>query len=210
MNHRFVWVALLAGCAVVASFVGASTANDRIRVTATASEPDAGGPPPAIDAIVAGAAVAVQQARQLPACNDPKNPPPADATECILDLGGRMDSYWDDSDGVDPFTPGCHTEWQDKKCGFNLPPDRMFGEFCLDSDRIVESNPERGKCHDHKGDKGHPDIFSCNTACRAKAGFAANVVGGCEGGARAFGSLGQECVSARCVCRDRKTNAELK
>ena len=52
---------------------------------------------------------------------------PQDATNCLLDLGAGKDTYWNDSDGVDPATAGCHYEFSDATCGENVP-DRTFGE----------------------------------------------------------------------------------
>ena len=46
-------------------------------------------------------------------------------------------SWWKDSDGVDPGTPGCHIGTDEK----GEPNGRMFGEACLPDGMLVESNP---------------------------------------------------------------------
>ena len=119
---------------------------------------------------------------------------PKDADKCLLDLGTGKDSYWSDSDGVDPSTAGCHLEHETEACE-TMKEGRTFGEFCLDDDRLVESNPAADECHTHKGDLGKPDVVSCSEWCQSEQGTS----GSCESGVTAnAGSV--TCESARCVC----------
>ncbi len=118
---------------------------------------------------------------------------PVGATKCRLDLETGQDSYWSDSDGVNPGNAGCHLEYADNACGV-IKPGREFGEFCLDSDRLVESNPGAEECHTHKGDLGAPNVTSCSEWCKGQQ-FAS---GKCE--AAMGSSLLGTCESAHCVC----------
>jgi hypothetical protein len=70
-------------------------------------------------------------------------------------------TWWKDSDGVAPGVAGCHigTDEQGAANG------RMFGEVCLASGLLVESNPGQDKVHGHADDRGHPDTFDCNAWC---------------------------------------------
>ena len=119
---------------------------------------------------------------------------PVGATNCLLDLGTGEDSYWSDTDGVDPGTAGCHDEYMTDTCS-EVKPGRAFGEFCLDDDRLVESNPGAGECHTHGGDLGKPDVVSCSAWCEGQG----SASGSCESGVMAEGASGT-CESARCVC----------
>jgi hypothetical protein len=119
---------------------------------------------------------------------------PADATSCSLDLGTGADTYWSDTDGVDPATAGCHYEFTDDTCG-TFKAGRTFGELCLDADRLVESNPGKDECHAHGGDKGGPDVVSCSAWCADQG----NTGGKCVDGIAATGVHG-DCKSARCEC----------
>ena len=74
------------------------------------------------------------------------------------------ETWWKDSDGIAPGVPGCHI-------GTNRdgnPNGRMFGEACLASGLLVETNPGAGVLHSHKGGIGHPDMFDCNEWCQAQ------------------------------------------
>lgn len=119
---------------------------------------------------------------------------PVGATNCLLNLETGQDSYWSDTDGVDPGTAGCHDEYTSNTCG-EVKQGRAFGEFCLDDDRLVESNPGVGECHTHGGDLGKPDVVSCTAWCQTQSAAG----GRCEGGVMAQGASGT-CESARCVC----------
>ncbi|MGM0556832.1 MAG: hypothetical protein ACQEVA_10685 [Myxococcota bacterium] len=119
---------------------------------------------------------------------------PMGATSCLLDLGTGENTYWSDTDGVDPGTAGCHYEYKTDACEEQVT-DRTFGEFCLDDDRLVESNPGKDECHQHGVDQGKPDVVSCSEWCESEG----NSTGRCEGGVQAEGS-GGSCESARCVC----------
>lgn len=116
------------------------------------------------------------------------------ATSCLLDLGTGIDSYWMDSDGVDPGTAGCHYEFAADGCA-EPKEGRTFGELCLDDDRLVESNPQPGECHTHRGDRGKPDVVSCAAWCQSQG----SASGRCEAGVAASGEHGA-CQSARCSC----------
>ena len=76
-------------------------------------------------------------------------------------------SWWKDSDGVDPGTPGCHIGTDEK----GAPNGRMFGETCLPDGMLVESNPGFEELHSHKNDVGHHDKFDCDAWCTGE-GFA--------------------------------------
>lgn len=73
-------------------------------------------------------------------------------------------SWWKDTDGVDPATPGCHIGTNSD----GLPNGRMFGEACLSNGYLVESNPGADELHSHNNDVGHPDTFDCNAWCEGK------------------------------------------
>ncbi len=73
-------------------------------------------------------------------------------------------TWWKDSDGVDPGTPGCHIGTDSE----GTPNGRMFGEACLPDGLLVETNPGAGELHNHSNDIGHPDTFDCNAWCVGK------------------------------------------
>lgn len=119
---------------------------------------------------------------------------PIGATHCLLDLGEATDTYWDDTDGVAPGAAGCHIEYEEATCQ-GIRSGREFGEFCLDADRLVESNPGVDECHTHADDRGKPDVFSCLQWCQEQGATG----GSCEGGVPV--QAGEvSCESARCVC----------
>jgi len=67
----------------------------------------------------------------------------------------------------------------------------LFGEACLESGLLVESNPGEVELHSHKNDTGHPDTFDCNAWCVGK---------GASGG-RCEVAPAPPCEqSARCAC----------
>ena len=70
-------------------------------------------------------------------------------------------TWWKDTDGVDPKTPGCHIGTDSK----GEPNGRMFAEACLPDGKLVESNPGVDVVHSHIDDTGHPDTFDCNAWC---------------------------------------------
>lgn len=70
-------------------------------------------------------------------------------------------TWWKDSDGVAPGTPGCHIGTDSD----GAPNGRMFGEACLPDGLLVESNPGADELHKHSNDIGHPDMFDCNAWC---------------------------------------------
>ena len=53
---------------------------------------------------------------------------PQGAKSCLLDLTQGKDTFWSDSDGVDPGTAGCHYEYETDACE-TLKTERTFGEF---------------------------------------------------------------------------------
>lgn len=135
-----------------------------------------------------------------------------------LDLLTGDDTFWTDSDGVDPFVPGCHYEWRREildesgkyVCADRLPPvvggvatplNRLdlrgiFGELCYTDTILVESNPEAGVCHRHIKDKGGPFLWDCQVLCKAQG-----KKGKCEEVPN-FTPRGEteSCNSAKCVC----------
>lgn len=70
-------------------------------------------------------------------------------------------TWWKDSDGVAPGVAGCHVGTDEQ----GVPNGRMFGEACLPSGLLVESNPGAEVVHGHADDTGHPDTFDCNAWC---------------------------------------------
>jgi len=96
-------------------------------------------------------------------------------------------TWWKDSDGVDPGTPGCHIGAHSD----GTPNGRMFGEACLPDGLLVESNPGAAELHSHSNDIGHPDKFDCNVWCIDK--------GASKGACRAAAAPPCE-QSAMCVC----------
>jgi hypothetical protein len=70
-------------------------------------------------------------------------------------------TWWEDSDGVDPGTAGCHIGTDSE----GNPNGRTFGEACLDDVLLAETNPGEDKLHSHDNDIGHPDEIDCNEWC---------------------------------------------
>ena len=77
------------------------------------------------------------------------------------------ETWWVDSEGVDPGKAGCHIGTDIK----GEPNGRLFGEACTPEGLLVETNPGSNELHSHKGDIGHPDLFDCNEWCVGQ-GFA--------------------------------------
>lgn len=96
-------------------------------------------------------------------------------------------TWWQDTDGVDPGTPGCHIGTDSA----GAPNGRMFAEACLPDGKLVESNPGAGVVHSHSDDTGHPDTFDCAAWCVGKGDSAGRCV------AAAAPPCGQ---SAKCAC----------
>lgn len=96
-------------------------------------------------------------------------------------------TYWLDTDGVDPGTPGCHVETTDQR----RLKRRTFGEYCQPDGLLVESNPGRDKLHVHENDLGHPDRFNCDAWCKGTGHAGGSCV---EATATPCGK------SARCEC----------
>lgn len=71
------------------------------------------------------------------------------------------ETWWVDSEGVDPGEPGCHTGTDSE----GKPNGRLFGEACTPEGLLVETKPGADEIHSHKGDIGHPDLFDCNEWC---------------------------------------------
>lgn len=70
-------------------------------------------------------------------------------------------TWWKDTDGIAPETPGCHIGTGSK----GVANGRKFGEACLPDGLLVESNPGAYVLHEHANDLGHPDTFDCNEWC---------------------------------------------
>ena len=81
----------------------------------------------------------------------------------IVETPGGPTTWWKDTDGIDPGTPGCHLELAP-----NGETGRSFGEACLANGLLVETNPGKGVVHSHGNDVGHPDTFDCNLWCRCQ------------------------------------------
>jgi len=96
-------------------------------------------------------------------------------------------TWWKDSDGVDPGTPGCHIGTDSD----GAPNGRMFGEACLPNGLLVESNPGANELHKHSNDIGHPDMFDCNAWCIGK---------GASKGACTVAAAPPCAQSAMCAC----------
>ena len=52
---------------------------------------------------------------------------PEGTTNCLLDLDTGQDSYWSDTDGVDPGTAGCHDEYLTATSGGSSRPASRAG-----------------------------------------------------------------------------------
>ncbi len=78
-----------------------------------------------------------------------------------LDWREGKTTWWKDSDGVGPGSPGCHIGTDSE----GAPNGRLFGEACLPDGRLVESNPDAADLHSHDNDIGYPDTFNCNEWC---------------------------------------------
>lgn len=129
------------------------------------------------------------------------------------DGGTGRDSWWEDTDGVDPELAGCHIEHDRDTCGSEANPGRHFGELCQ-GNFLIETNPRENECHKHGGDMGHPYRVNCDDWCRnryaiplpipflpKRRGVAAPQGGTCQ----VIGYLpcGNRIVdSARCLCSD--------
>jgi len=96
-------------------------------------------------------------------------------------------TWWLDSDGIDPGTPGCHIGTD----AGGIPNGKAFGEACLPSGLLVESNPGADELHSHGNDIGHPDTFDCVIWCQAA---------GSSSGVCASAPAPPCGASARCEC----------
>ncbi|MCE9687630.1 hypothetical protein LZP73_15690 [Shewanella sp. AS16] len=96
-------------------------------------------------------------------------------------------SWWKDTDGIAPGVAGCHIGTDEK----GVPNGRMFGEACLPSGLLVESNPGKDELHSHSDDLGHPDTFDCHVWCIAQ---------GQKGGVCAVAAAPPCEQSAKCAC----------
>jgi hypothetical protein len=104
------------------------------------------------------------------------------------DYSGK-DSWWTDTDGVNPGVAGCHVGVDEK----GKPNGRTFGEACVEG-ILVESNPGKDKIHKHTGDVGHPDRFDCKQWC---VGTKKGATGSCK----AVTGPAPCATSARCECK---------
>ncbi|HVK88899.1 MAG TPA: hypothetical protein VM513_32490 [Kofleriaceae bacterium] len=101
----------------------------------------------------------------VPGCSD-DSPVDEDLPGTIpLDLGTGEDSFWIDTDGVEPELAGCHIEFSESNCDFVAVSARNFGEFCQEDGTLVESNPGADQCHTHEDDIGHPYVVDCSAWC---------------------------------------------
>src|SRR5436190_22294095 len=74
-----------------------------------------------------------------PGCSDDDSDEPEEDGDgtLVLDLGSGRDSFWIDTDGVDPEVPGCHIELGDSSCAAVAVSARNFGEFCQEDGTLV-------------------------------------------------------------------------
>jgi hypothetical protein len=150
--------------------------------------------------------VACLGALSLGCSEDVTDEPVEDGGTFVLDLGSGTDSFWIDTDGVDPEVAGCHIEFGDSDCVSAAVPARNFGEFCMDDGTLIESNPMADVCHTHDDDIGHPYVVDCVDWCRntltlpsgERRGIAA-ATGTCEVVVEVPCDEGVV-ESARCVC----------
>ncbi len=123
-------------------------------------------------------------------------PSPATAAgrlgKCKLLTG--LPPAWTDSDGVRPGVEGCHYPFTDVPvngmggCQNAGAAADIFGEYCEkqpgadaggglnfcgpaaanadNPDVLIESNPQKNKCHDHPGNAGKPYRYSCDAWCK--------------------------------------------
>lgn len=74
------------------------------------------------------------------------------------------DSYWYDTDGVNPASPGCHVGVD--SATDKTPNGRFFPEACQSPDVLIESNPGKDVIHSHAKDVGHPYLVKCDVWCK--------------------------------------------
>jgi len=149
--------------------------------------------------------------RAHPAGGHPEGGHP-DGGTIEYDGGSGQNSFWKDTDGIEPESAGCHVEYAAAGCAVAASPGRNFGEKCLTGDVLVETNPGRGECHLHPGDIGHPYTVPCNAWCKnlyvitlpngsPKRRGTASAGGRCE--TIADHKCGDGAVtSARCLCSE--------
>lgn len=133
---------------------------------------------------------------------------PHSAPKIPYDGGTGRQSWWKDTDGIEPELAGCHIEYTARGCANAAA--RQFGEYCS-ADGLVETNPDPGECHDHAGDIGHPYVVDCDRWCRNDLAITTDTqsmirgVAARNGRCQVIGYLpcnGLFVDSARCLCSD--------
>lgn len=134
----------------------------------------------------------------LSACSQPYAQEPSAGKDTMAGVEGKLElkpddwvpgeaTFWKDTDGVDPGTPGCHVGTD----GDGVPNGRMFGEACLPNGLLMETSPSAGQLHRHRNDVGRPYTFDCKAWCTGN---------GSSGGMCEIASAPPCEKSARCVC----------
>jgi hypothetical protein len=75
------------------------------------------------------------------------------------------ETWWVDSEGVDPGKAGCHIGTDSK----GVPNGRLFGEACTPEGLLVETNPGSNELHSHKATSGTPTCSIATTGASARA-----------------------------------------
>jgi len=106
-------------------------------------------------------------------------------------LKGIKETFWYDTDGVDPDVAGCHIGV--KGLNDKTPNGRSFGEACQSNLILIESNPAKDVIHSHKNDIGSPYLVNCDEWCK---GFKKAKGGACK----AVSGPAPCKTSAKCEC----------
>lgn len=134
--------------------------------------------------------------------------PPHDAGTIPYDGGTGVNTFWKDTDGIEPELAGCHIEYTAAGCA--TAGTRQFGESCS-ANGLIETNPGPGVCHDHPLDVGHPYVVDCDGWCRGVVAITTETqsffrgVAARSGRCQVIGYLpcnGGFVDSARCLCSD--------
>ncbi len=115
---------------------------------------------------------------------------------------------WKDSDGVVPGEAGLHHAYKDSRCTEADPAMQPIAEACYVFSRdnngtpeqsplwLIETNPAKDECHEHRGGEGHPDVFDCDAFCKGSADADRNAYSS----GKCVKALAEGVWSARCEC----------